>query len=72
MCVCNLYFQFGLAYHIQHLRDASTMELMVLMKIIFDMFNTKLTLKNLSKKPKSERNILLKGIFESVYNVCYS
>jgi len=70
--MCNLYFQFCLADHIEHLRSASRMEFSVLMKLIFDIFNTKLTLKNVSKKPKSERNVLLKGIFESVYDVCYS
>lgn len=72
MCMCNLYFQFCLAEHIKHLRDASTMDLILLVKMIFDILNLKLTLKNLSLKNKTGRNILLKGIFESVYNVCYS
>jgi len=70
--MCNLYFQFCLAVHVEHLKSASTMEFVVLMKMIFDIINTKLTLKNVSKKPRSERNILLKVIFESVYHVCYS
>ncbi|XP_060875945.1 histone acetyltransferase KAT2A-like [Metopolophium dirhodum] len=60
-----------LSDHIEHLRDASTVEFTVLMKLIFDIINTKLTLKNVSKKPKSERNILLKFIFELVYNVLH-
>ncbi|KAL4090629.1 hypothetical protein QTP88_025428 [Uroleucon formosanum] len=55
--------------HIKHLRDASTKDMMVLMKSIFDILNLKLTLKKLSVKNKTKRNILLKGIFQSVYNV---
>ncbi|XP_003244523.1 histone acetyltransferase KAT2A-like [Acyrthosiphon pisum] len=58
-----------LSDHIQHLREASFKEFTVLMKLIFDIYNTDITLYNLSKKPKSERNILLKGIFESVFDV---
>jgi len=61
-----------LADHIPHLRNAAMKEFIILMKLIFDIINIKVTLKNVSKKPKSERNILLKSIFESVYNVSYS
>ncbi|XP_022174775.1 histone acetyltransferase KAT2A-like [Myzus persicae] len=58
-----------LSDHIQHLKNVSMMEFTVLMKLIFDIINIKETLKNISIKPKSKRNILLKDIFESVYNV---
>jgi len=44
----------------------------MLRKLTFDIINTKKTLRNLSLKPKSNKNMLLKNMFESVYDVCYS
>ncbi|XP_015372838.1 PREDICTED: histone acetyltransferase KAT2A-like [Diuraphis noxia] len=58
-----------LSDHISHLKNVSKGELTMLRKLTFDIINTKKTLKNLSKKPKSKRNMLLKNIFESVYDV---
>uniref|UniRef100_A0A2H8TLU0 Histone acetyltransferase KAT2A n=1 Tax=Melanaphis sacchari TaxID=742174 RepID=A0A2H8TLU0_9HEMI len=58
-----------LSDHASHVMSATRTEFAATIKVVFDIINIKGTLENTSKKPKTERIILVEDVFVSIYHV---
>ncbi|CAH1738749.1 unnamed protein product [Aphis gossypii] len=58
-----------LSDHTLHLTSASRTKFMALVKLVFDINNIKASLEIAYQKPKSQRNIVIEEVYNSVYKV---